>query len=82
MSSDNNIKQFVAGITGKINDDLKDFAPLQSASKKFGQEPSHIVLATVGIVIILTLTGIFQHIFITLFGLLYPAYMSYKVFSL
>jgi hypothetical protein len=31
------------------------------------------------VILVLTVLGVFQHIFVTLFGLLYPAYMSFKV---
>jgi len=59
---------------------MNDFGPLQSICKKYNIEPAHVVIATVAAVLLLTIFGVFQHIFVTLFGLLYPAYMSFKVF--
>jgi len=79
MSSDNQLRTIFEAITKNINEDMDDFAPLKSICKKYNQQPSHVVLIAVVVILFLTLTGIFQHVFVTLFGLLYPAYMSFKV---
>jgi receptor expression-enhancing protein 5/6 len=79
MASENQIKNIIEGITKNINEDLKDFTPLKSICQKYDQQPAHVVLILVAGVLLLTSIGIFQHVFITLFGLLYPAYMSFKV---
>lgn len=79
MASENQIKNIIESITKNINDDFKDFTPLKSVCQKYDQQPAHVVLIIVAVVVLLTLIGLFQHVFITLFGLLYPAYMSFKV---
>ena len=79
MSSDNQLRTIFQSITKNINDDMDDFTPLKSACKKFNLEPSHAVLIVIAVILLLTVFGVFQHIFVTLFGLLYPAYMSFKV---
>ena len=79
MSSDNQLRSIFESVTKNINDDMDDFTPLKSACNKFNLEPSHVVLVGVAAVLLLTAFGVFQHIFVTLFGLLYPAYMSFKV---
>ena len=78
-ASDNQIRSVFESITRNINEDMDDCAPVKSLSAKLRQEPSHMVIAIVVVVLVLTAIGFFQHIFITLFGLLYPAYMSFKV---
>ena len=79
MASENQIKNIIEGITKNINEDLKDFTPLKSVCQKYNQQPAHVVIIFVATVLLLTSIGLFQHVFITLFGLLYPAYMSFKV---
>lgn len=79
MSSENQIKNILESITKNINEDLKDFTPLKSICQKYDQQPAHVVLIGVIVLILLTSIGLFQHVFITLFGLLYPGYMSFKV---
>lgn len=79
MSSDNQLRSILESITKNIDDDMDDFTPLKSMCSKYNVKPSYIVIAAVAIIILFTLLGVFQHIFITLFGLLYPAYMSFKV---
>lgn len=82
MAEENQIKSILQSISKNINEDLKDFTPLQSISKRYNQEPSHVALLVIVVMMILTSIGLFQHIVVTVFGLLYPAYMSFKVLSL
>lgn len=79
MASENQLKNILESITKNINEDLKDFTPLKSVCQKYDQQPAHVVLIAVVAVLLLTSIGLFQHVFITLFGLLYPGYMSFKV---
>ena len=81
MASENQIKNIIESITKNINEDLKDFTPLKSVCQKYNQQPAHVVIIVVAAVLLLTSIGLFQHVFVTLFGLLYPAYMSFKVIS-
>lgn len=79
MASENQIKNIIESITKNINEDLNDFTPLKSVCRKYDQQPAHVVLIVVGAVLLLTSIGLLQHVLVTLFGLLYPAYMSFKV---
>jgi hypothetical protein len=79
QATDNQLRSIFQSVTKNINEDMDDFAPLKSACRKYNAEPSHVVLVLVAAVLLLTVFGVFQHIFVTLFGLLYPAYMSFKV---
>jgi hypothetical protein len=81
MSADNQLRTLFEGICKNVNEDVNDFTPLQSVSKKYKWQPAHIVLATGGIFAIFTILGLFQHVMVTVFGLIYPAYMSFKVQS-
>ena len=78
--SQNQVKSIFESITRNINQDIDDCTPIKSLSARLNQQPSHIVIGIVAVVLLLTAVGLFQHIFVTLFGLIYPAYMSFKVF--
>lgn len=80
MSDGPQLKQLFKDFIDDIDNDLKDFKPLQTVSDKSNMDPAHIVLIVFGVVIVLTMTGLLGHIFVTIFGMLYPAYMSFKVF--
>lgn len=79
MSSENQVKTIIDSITQNINEDLKEFTPLKTICDKYNKDPSHVVLIFLAVFILLTMLGLFQHVVITLFGLLYPSYMSFKV---
>lgn len=82
MSSENQIKTILDEITKNINEDMKDFAPLRNICEKHGQQPAHVVLITATVMFLFTSFGLFGHTFVTLFGFVYPAYMSLQVIML
>ena len=73
------LKQLFRDFVNDINSDLKDVKPLKDLSAKANLEPAYIVLIAVVLVILMTVSGLLGHIFVTIFGTLYPAYMSFKV---
>ena len=81
MSSENQVKAILDDITKNINEDMKDFAPLRTLCEKHGQQPAHAVLATAAAMLLCTSFGLFGHTFVTLFGFVYPAYMSLQVIA-
>ena len=62
-----------------VREYVKDFKPLISICEKYHQQPAHVVRITFIVFVFLIMIGLFRHIFVTLFGLLYPAYMSLRV---
>lgn len=80
MTEENNIQQLLRTITTCVNEDFEDFTPMNKLAAKFGTQTSNIVLPIfIGVLIISILTHSLAHFFITLFGMIYPSYMSFKV---
>lgn len=79
MSQDNQLKTIFENITKGIDEDVHDFTPVRSICDKYNIQPSHFILIVAGSILFFTAIGLFGHIIVTLIGLLYPAYMSYKV---
>lgn len=79
-AEENNIKVLLHSITSSINEDFEDFAPINKVANKFNTKPSTIILPLIGIVLVISLlTSFIAHFVITLFAMIYPAYMSFKV---
>lgn len=73
------IIQIFTSVGQNIDDDLQGFTPLKNICDKFKIKPSWVFIPVVCIVILSTFIGLCEHLFVTLFGMLYPAYMSFKV---
>lgn len=79
-TEENNIKVLLHSITSSINEDFEDFAPINRIADKFNTKPSTIILPLIGIILVISLlTSFVAHFVITLFAMIYPAYMSFKV---
>jgi hypothetical protein len=52
---------------------------LKKIQEKLGIRPSHLFLLAVGTVLVLSILSIFADLLTNLFGMIYPAYMSWKV---
>ena len=80
MPEESNIKQLFSSITSAVDDDFDDFEPLKVGASKMNVQTSYLVLPIIIVVLIIAmLTSIIAHYVITLFALVYPAYMSFKV---
>ena len=75
----NRVLEIFASVAQNIDDDLQGFTPLKKICDQYKLKPSYIFVPVVVLVILCTFIGLCEHIFVTLFGLLYPAYMSFKV---
>lgn len=73
------IIQIFTSVGQNIDDDLQGFTPLKNICDKFKIKPSWVFIPVVIIVILSTFIGLCEHLFVTLFGMVYPAYMSFKV---
>lgn len=77
----NKLTQIFSSVGQNIDDDMSEFTPLKNLCDKFGLKPSYIVIPFIVIYLLMSLFGVFEHIFVTIFGMLFPAYMSFKVIS-
>lgn len=75
----NRFLEIFTSVAQNIDDDMQGFIPLKSICDQFKIKPSHIFLTVIILSINLTLFGWFDHVFVTAFGMIYPAYMSFKV---
>lgn len=81
--SDTSIQQLFSSVFNDIDDELKEFKPLTAITKNNQLRPAHIFLGVVlFLVIISVFTEMLAHMLITLFAMIYPAYMSFKVNSI
>ena len=71
--------EIFASVAQNIDDDLQQFTPLKNLCDQYKIKPSWVFIPVVVLVILFTLIGLCEHIFVTVFGMLYPAYMSFKV---
>jgi len=65
-------------IVETVEKDCEHFKPVQDLAAKLNVKPGHVVLVGFGVVFILVLTGILSELLTSIFGFLYPAYMSCK----
>ena len=80
MSQD--LKSISTSLFANIDKDLQNVSFLSLIEKKTGLHPSQLFLLTTGVVLLLAVFDIMGHLITTLFGMLYPSFMSYKVLSL
>lgn len=62
-----------------IDNDLVDKPVFVTLKDKFGCKPSHVCVGLVILICTLSIFDIAGDILTTLFGMMYPAYMSFKV---
>lgn len=80
MPEESNIKQLLTSVTTSLDEDFDDFEPIKTCANQLNTKPSYLILGIVGLVFIVTLlTNVVAYYVITLFALIYPAYMSFKV---
>ena len=62
-----------------LDQDLKQQSLFQQLQDKIGVKPSYICLTVVVVICVLAIFDIAADLLTTLFGMLYPAYKSWKV---
>jgi hypothetical protein len=75
----NDLKPLFASIITNVDKDLSNVPLLDTLKTRFGIKPSFTFLVIVFGIVFLALFDILPDLLTTLFGMLYPAYMSYKV---
>ena len=80
MSQD--LKSVSTSLLANIDKDLEDVSILSQIQKATGLRPSQLFLVATGVVLLLAIFDIMAHLITTIFGMLYPSYMSYKVLPL
>ena len=81
MTISESVKANVQAIVLKVEQPFSDVQPLNTVAARFNIKPGYIIIVFFVLSIILLAAKIFSNIFVAVFGMLYPAYMSYKVIS-
>lgn len=53
--------------------------PLNKLAQRLNLRPSYLLLAFFVVTVGMLAAGVFSHLCVTLFGMLYPSYMTFKV---
>ena len=72
-------KSLITTMCSNIDNDLGDKPVFVTLKQKFGCKPSHVCVGLVVLICTLSIFDIAGDILTTLFGMIYPAYMSFKV---
>lgn len=62
-----------------VDNSFNEFEPLTKLASLIKVRPAHIALSIFVLGVIALGTGLFSKIFVALFGMIYPAYMTFKV---
>jgi len=65
-------------IVDGVEKDLEKFKPVQDIAAALKVKPGHVVVVGFVVTFLLVLTGVFSEFITSVFGFLYPAYMSCK----
>lgn len=79
LKMSNDLRPLLASIVTNVDRDLSSIPLLDTIKAKTGVKPSLVFLAIAIVVVLLAIFEILPDLLTTLFGMLYPAYMSYKV---
>lgn len=77
--SQNEFKSLFYSLSANIDRDLESFPLLTNIQQKTGARPAHIFIGIFFLVTFLAVFEVMSDFLTTLFGMLYPAYMSFKV---
>lgn len=80
MSETPQLSQIINDLVKDINNDLKKFNPLFKIAEKTPLEAGHLALIIATFFLIMSLTGLFENTFITIYAFVYPAYTTLQVF--
>lgn len=62
-----------------VDHSFNEFEPLKKLASIIHVRPAHIALSILLLGVIALGTGLFSGLFVALFGMVYPAYMTFKV---
>lgn len=64
-----------------VDHSFNHFEPLNKIASIVNVRPAHIAIGLLVLGVIALGTGLFSGLFVALFGMVYPAYMTFKVFD-
>ena len=73
------IKSYVDPLFDKIDNHFQHFEPLQKLSRLTKIRPAYYLIVFFLLAVIMLGTGYFSNLFVAVFGMIYPSYMTFKV---
>lgn len=62
-----------------IDQTFESFTPINQLAKRINLRPSYLLLAFFITTVLTLAAGVFSHLCVTIFGMVYPSYMTFKV---
>ena len=75
----NKIQSILNPLFDKIDHHFQHFEPLQKLSQLTKIRPAYYLLVFFILAVVMLGTGYFSNLFVAVFGMIYPAYMTFKV---
>ena len=75
----NSVKSLSASTLDHVDETFSTFTPITRLARRLNLRPSYLLLAFFIATIAFLAAGIFSHLCVTLFGMIYPSYMTFKV---
>ena len=73
------IKELLNPLFDSVEEHFQHVEPITKLANLIKIRPAYIILTFFILAIIFLGTGIFSHVFVALFGFIYPAYMTFRV---
>jgi hypothetical protein len=73
------VKSASSNLFDSIDETFNHFAPVKRLAERTNLRPSYFLLTFLILTLVLLGSGIFSHLTVTLFGMIYPSYMTFKV---
>lgn len=73
------VKSLSASTLDHLDETFHPVTPLTQLANRLNLRPAYILLAFFFITVGMLAAGVFSHLCVTVFGMLYPSYMTFKV---
>ena len=73
------VKQFFNPLFDTVDERFRDFDPVVRPANACNLRPAYIIIPFFLMAVIALGTGVFSHLFVAIFGMIYPSYMTFKV---
>lgn len=73
------VKSLSSSTFDNVDETFAPFTPLNRLAARLNLRPSYIILAFFAITVAMLAAGVFSHLCVTVFGMIYPSYMTFKV---
>ena len=73
------VNDFLTPLFDSVDAHFHDFEPLNKLAALVRLRPAHIILTVFVLAVFALATGFLSNLFVAVFGMIYPAYMTFKV---